>query len=121
MKEEGIRVVSLERAIIDSIDYLSLAGGLEEIEYALDNCPKLNLKDVLLLLKTYNKNLLYQKVGYLFEKHFGNDIPKEFYNECFKHSGNTVVYLECNPGEGKLNTRWKLMIKEKRELPNELF
>ena len=121
MKEEGVRVVSLERAIIDSIDCLSLAGGLEEVEYALDNCPKLNLKDVQLLLKAYDKNLLYQKVGYLFEKHFGNDIPEEFYKECLKHSGNTVIYLECNTGEGKLNTKWKLMIKEEGDLPNELF
>ena len=34
MKEEGIRVVTLERAIVDSIDNITLAGGLEEIEYA---------------------------------------------------------------------------------------
>lgn len=121
MKEEDIRVVTLERAIIDSIDCLSLAGGLEEVEYALDTCHKLNLKDVQLLLKAYDKNLLYQKVGYLFEKHFGNDVPKEFYKECLKHSGNTVIYLECNPGEGKLNAKWKLMIKEERYLPDELF
>jgi predicted transcriptional regulator of viral defense system len=121
MKEEGIRVVSLERAIIDSIDCLSLAGGLEEAEYALDNCPKLNIKDVETLLKAYGKSVLYQKVGYLFEKHFGNDVPEEFYKECLKHSGNTVIYLECNPGRGKLNAKWKLMIKKKRDLPNELF
>ena len=121
MKEEDIRVVTLERAIVDSIDCLSLAGGLEEVEYALDTCHKLNLKDVQLLLKAYDKNLLYQKVGYLFEKHFGNDVPKEFYEECSEHSGNTVIYLECNPGEGKLNAKWKLMIKKERDLPNELF
>ena len=41
-------------------------------------------------------------------------IPEEFYKECLKHSGNTVIYLECNPGEGKLNAKWKLMIKEER-------
>ena len=121
MKEEGIRVVSLERAIIDSIDCISLAGGLEEVEYALDDCPKLNLKDVETLLKAYNKNVLYQKVGYLFEKHFGNDIPEEFYRECLKHSGNTVIYLDCNTREGKLNAKWKLMVKKERDLPDELI
>ncbi len=121
IKEEGIRVVSLERAIIDSIDCISLAGGLEEVEYALDDCPKLNLKDVETLLKAYNKNVLYQKVGYLFEKHFGNDIPEAFYKECLKHSGNTVIYLECFHGEAKLNAKWKLMIKKERYLPDELI
>ena len=121
MRDKVGSVVSLERAIIDSIDCLSLAGGLEEVEYALDNCPKLNIKDVETLLKAFDKSVLYQKVGYLFEKHFGNDVPEEFYEECLKHSGNTVVYLECNPGEGKLNAKWKLMIKEGGNLPNELF
>ena len=121
MKEEGIRVVSLERAIIDSIDCISLAGGLEEVEYALDDCPKLNLKDVETLLKAYNKNVLYQKVGYLFEKHFGNDIPEEFYKECLKHSGNTVIYLDCYHGYAKLNAKWKLMVKKERYLPDELI
>ena len=121
MKEEGIRVVSLERAIIDSIDCISLAGGLEEVEYALDDCPKLNLKDVETLLKAYNKNVLYQKVGYLFEKHFGNDIPEEFYKECLKHSGNTVIYLDCYHGQAKLNAKWKLMVKKERYLPDELI
>lgn len=121
MKEEGIRVVSLERAIIDSIDCISLAGGLEEVEYALDICHKLNLKDVETLLKAYNKNVLYQKVGYLFEKHFGNDIPEEFYKECLKHSGNTVIYLNCYHGQAKLNAKWKLMVKKERYLPDELI
>ncbi len=121
MKEEGIRVVTMERAIVDSIDDPSLAGGLEEVEYALDDCPKLNLKDVEKLLKAYDKKVLYQKVGYLFEKHFGNDIPDEFYDECLKHSGTSVVYFECDVGNAKLNNKWKLMVKEERHLPDELF
>ncbi len=121
MKEEGVRVVSLERAIIDSIDCLSLAGGLEEVEYALDSCPRLKLKDVEALLNAYDKNVLYQKVGYLFEKYYGNKIPEEFYKMCLEHSGNTVIYLECNPGEGKLNAKWKLMVPKERDMPDEIY
>ena len=121
IKEEDIRVVSLERAIVDSIDCLSLAGGLEEVEYSLINCPVLNTKDIISLLKAYNKNFLYQKVGYLFEKHFGNKYSKEFYNECLKHTKESVLYLNCNIGESKLNAKWKLMIKKEKEIPNEIF
>ena len=121
IEEEGIRVVSLERAIIDSIDYISLSGGLEEVEYALENCPKLNIQHVEQLLKTYNKKTLYQKVGYLFEKHFGNAIPEEFYQNCLEHSGSAIVYLECNVGEGKLNAKWKLVIKGERIATDEVF
>ena len=52
IKEEDIRVVSLERAIVDSIDSPSLAGGLEEIEYALSNCRKLKIDKIEMLLKS---------------------------------------------------------------------
>ena len=82
IKEEGIRVVSLERAIVDSIDSPSLAGGLEEIEYALSNCRRLKIDKIEMLLKHYDKSFLYQKVGYLFEKHFGEEIPESFYKLC---------------------------------------
>ena len=121
MKEEDIRVVTLERAIVDSIDCPSLSGGLEEVEYALDVCPKLKWQDVLTLLKFYNKKLLYQKVGYLFEKHFGGEVPQEFYDECLKNSGNTTVYFECKVGYAKLVAKWKLMVPEERSEPDELF
>ena len=81
-EEEGIRVVSLERAIIDSIDDIEMGGGLEEVEYALDCCPKLDLDDITSLLEDRNNMFLYQKVGYLFEKHFKEDIPSSFYEYC---------------------------------------
>lgn len=112
MKEEDIRVVTLERTIVDSIDCPSLSGGLEEVEYALATCPKLKWQDILTLLKSYNKKVLYQKVGYLFEKHFGDEIPKEFYDECLKNIGNATIYFECKVGKAKLNSKWKLMVEE---------
>lgn len=121
MMEEGIRVVSLERAIIDCINEPSLAGGLEEVELALDHCPKLNLEDIKSLLERYNKKTLYQKIGYLFEKHFGKEIPNDFYKFCLKHSSKTIVYFECHAGDSKLNNKWKLMVQETRYLPDEIF
>ena len=68
IREKGVRVVSLERAIVDSIDCPSLAGSLEEIEYALDSCRKLKIDKTTMLLEHYDKTFLYQKAGYLFEK-----------------------------------------------------
>ena len=109
----------VETLIVVGADFVFKGGSSLML---LNETPKRLSTDVDILVDpAYDKNLLYQKVGYLFEKHFGNDIPEEFYKECLKHSGNTVIYLECNPGEGKLNAKWKLMIKEERDLPNELF
>ena len=122
MKEEGIRVVSFERAIIDSIDCLSLAGGLEEVENALEFTHKINIDVVIKLLEYHNKSFLYQKVGYLFEKYYGDSVPNDFYNLCLSKIGNKVFYLEKNSVKAKLNSKWKLMIKDnKGGLPDELF
>ena len=122
IKEEGIRVVSFERAIIDSIDSPSLAGGLEEVENALEFGRKLNVDVVIKLLKHYDKTYLYQKVGYLFEKHYGDKIPSDFYKLCLSKIGNKVFYLEPNSVRARLNPKWKLMVKDNTGgLPDEIY
>ena len=122
MKEEGVRVVSFERAIIDSIDSPSLAGGLEEVENALEFGRKLDIEVVIKLLKHYEKTYLYQKVGYLLEKHYGDKISDDFYKLCLSKIGKKVFYLEPNSTRAKLNSKWKLMVKENMGgLPDELF
>lgn len=121
IKEEGVRVVSLERAIVDSIDSPSLAGGLEEVEYALSDCPKLNIDKVEMLLKHYDKSFLYQKVGYLFEKYFGKEIPESFYKLCLSKIGKKINYLESHVGHSKLIHKWKLMVPLERSMPDELI
>lgn len=121
IKENGVRVVSLERAIVDSIDNYHLGGGLEEVEYALDACQKLNTDKVLALLIHYDKAFLYQKVGYLFEKHFGNEIPDSFYEFCLSKIGSKKMYLDCIPGRNKLISKWNLLVSAMGELPDELL
>lgn len=120
MKEEGIRIVALERAIVDAIDCPSLSGGIEEIEYALENAPELNLSLVENLLEYYKKDYLYRKVGFLFEKKYGSKIPKYFYDKCLTHVTEKIFYFESYTGHAKLNSRWRLMVEEK-ECPDELF
>lgn len=121
MKQNGIRVVSLERAIIDSIDNPGLAGGLEEIENALDACRNLNIDKVINMLNYYDKAFLYQKVGYLFEKHFGNKMPEYFYQLCLSKSGNKIQYFEAEVGFARLVLKWKLMVPKERILPDEIY
>lgn len=121
IKENGIRVVSLERAIVDSIDNYHLGGGLEEVELALESCRKLNIETVISLLKYYDKTSLYQKIGYLFEKHFGNEVPSSFYKLCLSKIGKKKMYLDCTPGKTKLITKWNILIKDDGGIPDELF
>ncbi len=121
MKQNGVRVVSLERAIVDSIDNPGYAGGLEEIEYALDACRDLNIDVVIKMLEHYDKAFLYQKVGYLFEKYFGNRVPDSFYQLCLSKSGNKIQYFEAKVGFAKLVLKWKLMVPTERSFPDEIY
>ena len=120
MKYYGVRVVSLERAVVDSIDNPGYAGGLEEVENALDACRDLNIDKVIKMLEYYNKAFLYQKVGYLFEKHFGNRIPESFYQLCLSKLGNKIQYFEAKVGFAKLVLKWKLMVPIERILPDSI-
>ncbi len=65
----GVRVSSLAKTIIDCIDNINLAGGIEEILNTLDQIKVLEEKKLLRVLKSYNKVLLYQRVGFILE-HF---------------------------------------------------
>lgn len=121
MDENGVRVVSLERAIVDSIDNPGYAGGLEEIENALDACRDLYLDKVIKMLEFYDKAFLYQKIGYLFEKHFGDKIPESFYQLCLSKSGNKIQYFEAKVGYAKLVLKWKLMVPIERGFPHDIF
>ena len=121
MKQNGVRVVSLERAIVDSIDNPGYAGGLEEIENALDACRDLDIDVITKMLKYYDKAFLYQKVGYLFEKYFGNRVPDSFYQLCLSKSGNKIQYFEAKVGFAKLVLKWKLMVPTERSFPDEIY
>ena len=121
MKQNGVRVVSLERAIVDSIDNPGYAGGLEEIENALDACRDLDIDVIIKMLEYYDKAFLYQKVGYLFEKYFGNRVPDSFYQLCLSKSGNKIQYFEAKVGFAKLVLKWKLMVPTERSFPDEIY
>ena len=121
MKEEGIRVVTLERAIVDSIDNITLAGGLEEIEYALDDTPKLNFEDIKHILKKKDKAILYIKVGYLFEKHLGNNVPSSFLKLCLSKVSKHVNYLDKSLNKTKYNKKWNLIVEDDGGIIEELF
>lgn len=121
MKQNGVRVVSLERAIVDSIDCPGYAGGLEEIENALEACRKLKIDKVIKMLEYYDKSFLYQKVGYLFEKHFGDEIPESFYQLCLSKVGNKIQYFDAKVGFAKLVLKWRLMVPKERSFPDEIY
>ena len=108
---EKVRVTSLERTIIDCIDNIDLAGGVDEILNALEQIKILDENKLLSVLKSYNQVLLYQKVGYILEQ-FKNElmISDDFLKECQNKLTNQVKYfLQYDYKNIVYNRKWQLM------------
>lgn len=65
IEKAQVRVPSLERTIIDCIDNVNLAGGIEELLYALGIVKQLDEKKLLSALASYDNVFLYKKTGYI--------------------------------------------------------
>ena len=109
---EGIKVSSLEKTIVDCIDNINLAGGIEEILNALEQIKYLNEKKILEILLDINKMVLYQKVGYLLELYNNQfEFSDDFFKECKTHISKKVNYLiQYEFKETELNENWKLIV-----------
>lgn len=111
IEKANVRVSSLERTIIDCIDNINLAGGIEEVLNALEQVSKINESKLLAALSSYNNIFLYQKTGYILE-HFkaSMNLSDSFFIECENKVNNTVKYfLQDEYSNIKYNSKWKLM------------
>jgi len=109
---EGIRVSSLEKTIIDCIDNIDLAGGIEEVLNALEQIKYVNENKLLEILEDINKMYLYQKIGFLFELYNNQlDLSNEFFEECKSHTSKKVNYfMQYEFKDTELNEKWNLIV-----------
>ena len=87
---KGVKVTTIERTIIDSIDLIDKVMDLEELLKCIDVIPKIkeaNLKEMLL---SYDKDILYRKVGYILS-YFKDELnlSDDFFSFCINHSSST--------------------------------
>lgn len=109
---EEIRVTSLEKTIIDCIDDITLAGGIEEVLNALEQVKYLKEDKLVEILANYNKIFLYQKVGYLLEMYnYQLNLSESFFNICKSHLTNKVNYFMSDEFKDLiLNKSWNLFV-----------
>ena len=107
----SLRITTLERTIVDCINNIDLAGGIEEILNALEQIRVLNENRLAEILHSYNSVFLYQKSGFIFEQYkdkfmFSND----FFDDCKSHLTNQIKYfLSDEYNDIAYNSNWKLM------------
>lgn len=107
----GVRVTTLERTIIDCIDDIDLAGGIEELLNALSQIRFVDEEKLLTALSSYDKVILYQKAGYMLEQ-FKEELhlSDHFFQICESKLTKQVKYfLKSDYKDIEYNAKWKLM------------
>jgi len=105
----GIRITDLERTVIDGINDIDIATGLEELLRCIELIPLLNEEKLLSYLNTYNKQVLYQKTGYIL-RHFQEsfNLSEAFFIKCSENIGKSTRYL-TREKYGIYHNEWRLI------------
>ena len=110
---DGVRVTDIERTVLDSIGDFEKISGLEELLRCLELIPYLNEKKLLEYLEKYDKQILYQKTGYILS-HMkeGLRIADEFFEYCEKKVKKSVRYLYrgIRNEQNTFNSQWQLFV-----------
>ena len=109
-----IVVTDLERTIVDCIDRIDLAGGLEELVMALNGITHLDEQSLLTYLKEYNKKFIYKKAGFLFSLLKKDLLSQHFFDICKQNCSIKLEDISENKKmPRKTDKYWKLMYPEK--------
>lgn len=114
----NIKVTSIEQTIIDCLYNINLAGGIEELMYALYDIEgnTINEHDIMVCLNKYDKKSLYQRAGYLLSPYKQKwHLSESFFKKCKEKSKGNVSYLVnpyyCN----KYDRTWNICIPDNLE------
>jgi len=111
-RPDGVRVTDTERTVLDGIHDFEKVMGLEELLRCLALLPSVNENKLLEYLTVYNKQVLYQKAGYIL-RHFQSEfnLSEAFFTECAARIGKSTRYLTTDEN-GIYNKEWRLIVPE---------
>ena len=111
MNNSIIRITELERTIVDCVNRLQLAGGLEEVYYALSTVHYLDEVKLLRHLQNYDMKFLYKKIGFIFSLIKPDYLSNNFYVCCKNNMLNRYEDLRTNKSlPYEYNSEWKLIV-----------
>jgi predicted transcriptional regulator of viral defense system len=115
LNDDGVRVTDMERTVLDNINDFEKIGGLEEVLRCLELIPYADEEKLLSYLAAYDKQVLYQKAGYILE-HLKKQLrlSDKFFEVCETKRKDSVRYLyhgvEHEPNI--FNKRWNLVVPQ---------
>ena len=109
-----IVVTDLERTVVDCIDRIDLAGGIEELVTALNGITHLDEQALLTYLKEYNKKFVYKKAGFLLSLLKKDLLSQNFFDICKQNCSIKLEDISENKKmPRKTDKYWGLMYPEK--------
>jgi len=107
-----IKVTDIERTIIDAIHHIEKISSLDELLNNMELITEINEQKVLLYLKHYNTQSLYQKVGFILSLHQSRlNISSEFFEKLDQHIKKSVRYLNSESEyKGKYLSKFQLVV-----------
>lgn len=107
----GVRVSSIERTIVDSINMLGKVMDTEELIKCLELVQLVDEQRIKDMLLAYNKNILFRKVGYILS-YFKEDfhLTDAFFEFCKEKSDSSQVGYLCSNETRKMEfiNQWGL-------------
>ena len=108
-----VKVTDLERTIIDCIDRIKYAGGIEELLNNFISVAYIDETKLKTYLDAYGKSSLYQKAGFLlsmYRKQWG--LSTGFFRHCKAHIGKSTRYLTDVTDNTAYDSEWRLCVPE---------
>ncbi len=106
-----IKLSNRERTIIDCLDRLNYAGGLEEAIKSLRNFPSVDKKKLVLYLSKLNRKILYAKVGWFLELLREQwNIDENILNRLSDKVSGRAMYLDSTQKEVFHISKWNLLV-----------
>jgi len=110
---DGVRVTDAERTVLDGIHDFEKIMGLEELLRCLELLPTVKEDKLLAYLDVYDKQVLYQKAGYILE-HYRDiwNLSDDFFAACKARIGQSKRYLFKLSAQDEIeyDNRWRLVI-----------
>lgn len=106
-----IAVTSLSQTVVDCIRHIELAGGLEELLYALSSISsgQLKEKDLMVCLEAYDNASLWSRTGYLLSLFQGtNGIGQRFLDTCRMKGSGVKNKITSGDKALKFVPKWNL-------------
>jgi len=112
IRPDRVRITDMERTVLDGIHDFEKVAGLEELLRCIELIPSIREDKLLSYLASYDKQVLYQKTGFIL-RHYQNifNLSEAFFSECLAHIGKSTRYLTMK-GAVSYNSEWRLVVPE---------